>query len=395
MFKCPRSRDKEQKKPELTWGRVTCDSGGKKEAPTQAPTLSVSLNTDHAMSDSHRRSQPGKQIFPERADLLLSLRQEIFNCLHLHNQKKIILNHLSATMLYLVLFLHWIAGWDRLCDFPPSVSPTRLFRESVQCTVTASVDWGWSEARVWGLQERERSRQRQSVSEYGGIGIWRRLTTWPGDHWGQVGSRDHGGVHIRQPRHSGRGRGWVQDFLWYLRIKMLRGKSDLSKTRLRKSCYGIQKQSVRLKKFTSEIFLIEHLLFSVGWMTVFIICCVAIFLIIAVVLTTLYVISYKQRQKKKHNFGIKKVKSSVCMTRKFLDVHCVSIIVQISYLKTTINHPISEYGGCRRHGGDCKWLIVAIEKVITNKWNVTYRIEQETVKTSFIQTIFIVSHYQR
>jgi len=49
---------------------------------------------------------------------------------------------------------------------------------------------------------------------------------------------------------------------------------------------------------------------EVGWMTVFIICCVAIFLIIAVVLTTLYVISYRQRQKKKHNFGIKKVNSS-------------------------------------------------------------------------------------
>ena len=60
---CPRCRDKEQEQPELTWGRVTCDAGGKKEAPTQAPTLSVSLNTDpdHAMSDSHRRSQPGDQ----------------------------------------------------------------------------------------------------------------------------------------------------------------------------------------------------------------------------------------------------------------------------------------------------------------------------------------------
>ena len=49
-----------------------------------------------------------------------------------------------------------------------------------------------------------------------------------------------------------------------------------------------------------------------GWLTVFIICCAAIFLIIALILTTLYVISYRQRQKKKHNFGIKKVKSSVC-----------------------------------------------------------------------------------
>jgi len=49
---------------------------------------------------------------------------------------------------------------------------------------------------------------------------------------------------------------------------------------------------------------------EVGWLTVFIICCSAIFLIIALILTTLYVISYRQRQKKKHNFGIKKVKSS-------------------------------------------------------------------------------------
>jgi len=49
---------------------------------------------------------------------------------------------------------------------------------------------------------------------------------------------------------------------------------------------------------------------EVGWLTVFIITCVALFLILAVALTTLYVISYRQRQKKKHNFGIKKVKSS-------------------------------------------------------------------------------------
>ena len=240
-------------------------------------------------------------------------------------------------MLYFVIF---IAGWERLCDFPPSVRSHQVVPR--ECAVYSHglgglrLDWGQSLRSPGGG---ERSRQRQSVSEYGGIGIWRRLTTWPGDHWWQVGSRDHGGVHIRQPRHSGRGRGWVQDFLWYLRIKMLRGKSDLTKTRLRKSCYGIQKQSVRLKKFTAEIYLIEHLLFSVGWMTVFIICCVAIFLIIAVVLTTLYVISYRQRQKKKHNFGIKKVKSSVCMTRNILDVYliyyCVNILSQNHHQPTS------------------------------------------------------------
>ena len=151
-----------------------------------------------------------------------------------------------------------------------------------------------------------------------------------------------------------------------------------------------------MKKFTAEIYLIEHLLFSVGWMTVFIICCVAIFLIIAVVLSTLYVISYRQRQKKKHNFGIKKVKSSVCMTRNILDVYLLLCKYLISKPPSTnIHHPISEYGGCRRHGGDCKWLKVGIEKVITNKWNVTYRIERETVKTSFIKTIAIESHSQR
>ena len=66
-----------------------------------------------------------------------------------------------------------------------------------------------------------------------------------------------------------------------------------------------------------KLYSINHaFVFLVGWMTVFIICCVAIFLIIAVVLTTLYVISYRQRQKKKHNFGIKKVKSSVCIIYK-------------------------------------------------------------------------------
>ena len=62
-------------------------------------------------------------------------------------------------------------------------------------------------------------------------------------------------------------------------------------------------------------------------MTVFIICCVAIFLIIAVVLTTLYVISYRQRQKKKHNFGIKKVKSSVCIIYKQCLLNTYAIIL--------------------------------------------------------------------
>ena len=41
------------------------------------------------------------------------------------------------------------------------------------------------------------------------------------------------------------------------------------------------------------------------------VCCVAILVIIAIVITTVYIISYRQRQKKKHNFGIKKFKSSV------------------------------------------------------------------------------------
>ena len=68
-------------------------------------------------------------------------------------------------------------------------------------------------------------------------------------------------------------------------------------------------------------------------MTVFIICCVAIFLIIAVVLTTLYVISYRQRQKKKHNFGIKKVKSSVCML-----VFVVYVYRIVNILSQTIIH---------------------------------------------------------
>ena len=131
-------------------------------------------------------------------------------------------------MLYFVIF---IAGWERLCDFPPSVRSHQVVPRECAVAVYSPglgglrLDWGQSLRSPGGG---ERSRQRQSVSEYGGIGIWRRLTTWPGDHWWQVGSRDHGGVHIRQPRHSGRGRGWVQDFLWYFKIKMLRGKSGRS-----------------------------------------------------------------------------------------------------------------------------------------------------------------------
>ena len=79
-------------------------------------------------------------------------------------------------------------------------------------------------------------------------------------------------------------------------------------------------------------------------MTVFIICCVAIFLVIAVVLTTLYVISYRQRQKKKHNFGIKKVKSSVCMMRNIYKV--VNILSQNHHQPpSTIQSQNMEAGG--------------------------------------------------
>jgi len=49
---------------------------------------------------------------------------------------------------------------------------------------------------------------------------------------------------------------------------------------------------------------------EVGWMTVLIVCCVAILLLVAIIVTTLYVISYRQRNKKKHNFGVKKLKTS-------------------------------------------------------------------------------------
>ena len=40
------------------------------------------------------------------------------------------------------------------------------------------------------------------------------------------------------------------------------------------------------------------------------VCLGAIFLIIAVILTTIYIISYRNKNKKKHNFGVKKFKTS-------------------------------------------------------------------------------------
>jgi len=49
---------------------------------------------------------------------------------------------------------------------------------------------------------------------------------------------------------------------------------------------------------------------EVGWWTVLIVCCVAIFLLILIILTTFYVISYRQKQKKKYNFGVKKSKNT-------------------------------------------------------------------------------------
>ena len=49
----------------------------------------------------------------------------------------------------------------------------------------------------------------------------------------------------------------------------------------------------------------------VGWWTVLIVCCIAILLVIVIILTTLYVISYRQKQKKKYNFGVKKSKNTV------------------------------------------------------------------------------------
>merc|ERR1711936_524153 len=49
---------------------------------------------------------------------------------------------------------------------------------------------------------------------------------------------------------------------------------------------------------------------EVGWLTVFIVCCIAIFLIVLIFLTTLCVISHRQKQKKKYNFGVKKTKNT-------------------------------------------------------------------------------------
>merc|ERR1711963_205289 len=49
---------------------------------------------------------------------------------------------------------------------------------------------------------------------------------------------------------------------------------------------------------------------EVDWLTVLVVCCIAIFLIVVIILSTLYVISYRQKQKKKYNFGVKKPKNT-------------------------------------------------------------------------------------
>merc|ERR1712241_1568290 len=59
-----------------------------------------------------------------------------------------------------------------------------------------------------------------------------------------------------------------------------------------------------MEEFTFGSPAMEPTMDEVGWMTVLLVCCVAI------LVTTVYIISYRQRQKKKHNFGIKKFKSS-------------------------------------------------------------------------------------
>ena len=61
---------------------------------------------------------------------------------------------------------------------------------------------------------------------------------------------------------------------------------------------------------------------TVGWWTVLIVCCIAIFLVIVIILTTLYVISYRQKQKKKYNFGVKKSKNTVLY---IVHIGCVGI----------------------------------------------------------------------
>merc|ERR1712241_1132652 len=62
--------------------------------------------------------------------------------------------------------------------------------------------------------------------------------------------------------------------------------------------------SPAMEEFTFGSPAMEPAMDEVGWMTVLLVCCVAILVIIAIVIT------YRQRQKKKHNFGIKKFKSS-------------------------------------------------------------------------------------
>ena len=60
----------------------------------------------------------------------------------------------------------------------------------------------------------------------------------------------------------------------------------------------------------------------VGWWTVLIVCCIAIFLVILIILTTLYVISYRQKQKKKYNFGVKKSKNTVLQISVLVSAWC-------------------------------------------------------------------------
>ena len=52
-------------------------------------------------------------------------------------------------------------------------------------------------------------------------------------------------------------------------------------------------------------------IFPVDWLTVLLACLAIIFLFIALIITTLY-LSYRHRQRKKHNFGVgvKKFKNS-------------------------------------------------------------------------------------
>merc|ERR1712142_135406 len=68
---------------------------------------------------------------------------------------------------------------------------------------------------------------------------------------------------------------------------------------------------------------------EVDWMTVLLVCCIAIFLIVVIILTTLYVISYKQKQKKKYNFGVKKPKNT---ERTFLNFRKSSPVSKVVFL---------------------------------------------------------------